>query len=201
MRGRMKYALLLTIAVLVCRVAQAQVDTEFWFAPPEVTQGHGDSPLYLRFSTLDKEATIRVTQPARNNAVLATVVVPANTTYTLDLTNQKFNLEGIYPAQVMKTGLKIESSAPVTAYYEVGSAWNADIFALKGRNALGNRFVIPAQNFYNNSGTYAPTPGSTIDIVATSNNTVVKVRPTRHFSVTRATRSSSLSSMRGRRTH
>jgi gliding motility-associated-like protein len=156
-----------------------QVDTEFWFAPPEVTSGHGDRPLYLRISTLDKAALVKVLQPARGNVQVAGANIPANTTHTIDLSNFHSNLETVSPAKVMKTGILITSSAPVTAYYEVGAFFNSDIFALKGRNAAGNKFVIPAQNLYSNSGQYLPNPSSSFDIVATKNNTVVKVWPTR----------------------
>lgn len=159
--------------------AHAQVDTEFWFAPPEVTSGHGDRPLYLRISTLDQSAMVNVTQPGCGNTHIATANIPAHTTHTIYLTGQITNLETTLPATVMRTGIRITASSPITAYYEIGAPFNADIFALKGRNALGNRFVIPAQNFYNNSADYSPRPSSSFDIVATQNNTVVKVRPTR----------------------
>lgn len=173
------FCLIAMTILLVSHPSYSQVDTEFWFAPPEVTSGHGDNPLYLRLSTLDRQAVVRVIQPGRANLLLAQLTIPANTTSTVNLTPFKVNLETIVPGSVMKTGFKIESSAPITAYYEVGAPWNSDIFALKGKNALGNRFVIPGQNIYNNSSEYSPTPFSSVDIVATSNNTVVKVKPTR----------------------
>jgi gliding motility-associated-like protein len=176
MNVRLK-VLLLSVVLLISNRLIAQVDTEFWFAPPEITQGHGDNPLFLRLSTLDQSATVRITQPARSNLLIAQVTIPANTTQTVNLTSQKTNLETIIPASVMMTGLKIESTSPITAYYEVGSPWNSDIFTLKGKNSLGNKFIIPGQDFYNNSSEYSPTPTSSFDIVATSNNTVVKVRP------------------------
>jgi gliding motility-associated-like protein len=158
-------------------VGLAQVDTEFWFAPPEVSSGHGDRPIFLRISTLNQSGNVRVLLPA-NNLVLANVNVPANTTTTLDLSSNIMFLEPSAPATVLKTGLRIISTVPVTAYYEVGAPFNADIFALKGKNALGNSFVIPAQNLYDN-GNYTPTPYFSFDIVATQNNTVVKVKPTK----------------------
>ena len=65
----------------------AQVDTEFWFAPPEITSGHGDSPLVLRISTQSEAATVHVSLPANNNLELANVTIPANTTHVLDLSN------------------------------------------------------------------------------------------------------------------
>lgn len=178
----LRLSLLLLATLFTWQKTHGQVDTEFWFAPPEVTAGHGDRPVYLRISTLDKASLIEVLQPGRENLRIATASVPANTTHTIDLTAQLTNLETINPSKVMKTGLRITSTSPVSAYYEVGAPFNADIFTLKGRNALGNRFVIPAQNFYHNSGEYAPLPSSTFDIVATKNNTVVKVRPTRALS-------------------
>lgn len=156
-----------------------QIDTEFWFAPPEVTAGHGDRPVFLRLSTLAEAAVVRVSQPGRGNVQIAIANIPANTTQTIDLTPQLINLETLLAGTVMRTGIRILSTAPITAYYEVGAQFNSDIFALKGRNALGNKFVIPAQDFYNNSGDYSPNPGSSFDVVATQDNTVIKVRPTK----------------------
>ncbi|HEX6891049.1 MAG TPA: gliding motility-associated C-terminal domain-containing protein [Chryseolinea sp.] len=156
----------------------AQIDTEFWFAPPEMTSGHGDSPLYLRISTQDKPATITVTQPARGNLEIITVTLDANVTRTINLTNLTSNIETIYPDVVMDTGLRITASAPITAYYEQGSTFNAEIFVLKGKNALGNHFIIPWQTIYDNSPIYSPAPYASFDVVATENNTVVTVYPT-----------------------
>jgi len=168
------FVLVLIIAHVSCF---AQIDTEFWFAPPEITSGHGDQPIFLRISCQDKPATVYVTQPALNNLEVATISLAANSTQSLNLTNLKVNLETIYPDSVMKTGLKITSTAPITVYYEVGSIFNAEIFVLKGRNSLGNEFVIPWQTIYDNSTQYSPTPYASFDIVATQNNTVVLVRP------------------------
>ena len=67
----------------------------------------------------------------------------------------------------MDTGLRITSSAPITAYYEQGSTFNAEIFVLKGKNALGNHFIIPWQTIYDNSLAYIPTPYASFDVVAT----------------------------------
>ena len=53
------------------------------------------------------------------------------------------------------------------------------MFVLKGKNAIGNLFVIPWQRVYDNSDSYRPTPYASFDIVATQNNTVIKVKPTR----------------------
>jgi gliding motility-associated-like protein len=80
---------------------------------------------------------------------------------------------------VSKTGIYIISTAPITAYYEEGSFFNAEIFVLKGRNAIGKRFFIAGQNFYDNSEEYIPGAYFSFDIVATEDNTVVRVHPTK----------------------
>ena len=154
----------------------AQVDTEFWFAPPEVTSGHGDGPLFLRVSSQDKPATIRVLQPAAAVKELVTFSIPANTTRSIRLSELTSNLETRPPAKVLTTGLHIVSSAPITAYYEVGASLNGEIFVLKGKNALGNKFIIVGQNYYDNSPDFIPTPYASFDVVATEDNTIIKVK-------------------------
>jgi gliding motility-associated-like protein len=171
-----KLAFLASFIVLNC---SAQVDTEFWFAPPEITSGHGDLPLILRVSAQSEPATVRVFQPARENIELANFSIPANTTQVINLSAHQRALETNVPNTVMKTGLQILSTTPITAYYEEGSFFNAEIFILKGKNAIGKRFYIAAQNFFDNSDEYVPAAYFSFDIVATSDNTVVKVRPTK----------------------
>lgn len=157
----------------------AQIDTEFWFAPPEFTSGHGDVPNFLRISAQDKAAVVTVTRPAKGDEHVATISLAANSSYSLNLTYTLPNLETIFTDSVMKTGLKIVSTEPITVYYEQGSNLNAEIFALKGRNALGNRFVIPWQSVFNNSLDFEPTAYAAFDVVATEDNTVVEVRPSK----------------------
>jgi gliding motility-associated-like protein len=170
---------LIVLVLFVAHVScYAQIDTEFWFAPPEMTSGHGDAPLYLRISTQDQPATVKVTQPARGSLEIVSVTLDANSTQTINLTNLASNIETIYWNTVMDTGLKVSASAPITAYYEQGSTFNAEIFVLKGKNALGNHFIIPWQTIYDNSLVYSPTPYASFDVVATDNNTVVTVYPT-----------------------
>ena len=168
--------------VLVCLVTHsccfAQIDTEFWFAPPEFTSGHGDKPNFLRISSQDKSAIVTVTRPAKNEHI-ATLNLPPNTSQSLNLTYTVPMLETDIPDSVMKTGLKIVSTAAITVYYEQGSSLNAEIFALKGKNALGNKFVIPWQNVFNNSLDFEPTAYAAFDVVATQDNTVVTVIPSK----------------------
>ena len=157
-----------------------QLDDEFWFVAPEVISGHGDLPIFLRFATFDVPADVTVDMPANAAYDAFEFTIPASSAYSLDLTslvtvheNQPFN-------EVLDKGVRITSSAAVSAYYEVSHVNNPDIFALKGNNALGTSFHLPFQNFTNNG--FNTTSG--FDIVATEANTVVTITPTRISSVT-----------------
>ena len=73
---------------LTCSLPGAigQLDTEFWFAAPEVWANHGDQPILLRFSTLAEAAQVTVDQPANPTFPVQTLNISANGTQTLDLT-------------------------------------------------------------------------------------------------------------------
>lgn len=173
--------------------AKAQLDTSFWFVAPEVTAAHpnGSSPVRFNFATDDMPATVIVTQPAGAGAV-ATLNIPANSAQSLDLENlnlvdigQTMTLDHIEnrPANtVLNQGFFIQSSAPITAYYEVNTQGNPDIFALKGSNALGLEFYTPFQNEWSNANdaeaqnpNWNPAPKSAFDIVATEDNTTITI--------------------------
>lgn len=170
--------LIAIVCVIFTRAANAQIDTEFWFSPPEVTSGHGDRPLYLRMSTVDDAAVVTVSLPARN-VVLGVYTIPAATTETVILSDMISDLETSIPGVVMNTGIKITSTKPITVYYEEASFFNAEIFVLKGKNGLGNKFMLPWQNEYNNATDYTPLPYASFDVVATEDNTIVTVIPSR----------------------
>ncbi|HOK87075.1 MAG TPA: hypothetical protein PLF12_12060, partial [Tenuifilum sp.] len=100
--------------------------------------------------------------------------IPINTSYALGsyvdvnrLENKPLNASGIN-----KFGILITSTNPITAYWEVSRQNNKDIWALKGRNALGTDFYAPFQTHGVNNGVTVDTP-SAIDVVATEDNTVV----------------------------
>ncbi len=178
-------SLVLFLFLLAAHTSYAQVDSVFWFVAPEVSQQHEDRPVRFRFSTLDKPATITLSKPADPDFPVRTFQLAANQTQTFSITNpnaSNTNLENSPAGQVNTKGVFISSTAPITAYYEVGQQFNVDLFVLKGRNALGQDFVIPGQNFWPNGlgGT------SGFDLVATENNTVIEVVPTVNVTGTNA---------------
>ncbi|MFN8256648.1 MAG: T9SS type B sorting domain-containing protein [Bacteroidales bacterium] len=180
MKNRLRYLLFVATLLLPSMQLTAQVDTIFWFAAPDVDAGYGDSPIYLRISSVDDTAYVNVTMPA-HPTIFYTFKLDPNSTHTINLTNIKDSLET--PAdKVANNGLKIESTGKISAYYDVvgtsgeGRIQNTEIFVLKGRYALGKKFYATIQNNLFNS----PDEGgySGFDIVATEDNTIVTIKPT-----------------------
>lgn len=168
----------------------AQLDTEFWFAAPEMGETNlqnsttYDRPIILRFITFDNGATITVTQPANGAFPVQTLNLGANSIGSIDITNWIDKIENKPADQVLNYGLYIKSSSPIMAYYEILSYCNCapEIFNFKGENALGKEFYTPFQNLYSNWQTnYAPLPFATFNIVATEDATQVTITPTQNI--------------------
>ncbi len=160
----------------------AQTDTVFWFVAPEVSQANQDfdKPILLRISALSQAAFVTISQPANPAFTVQFVSVPANGAVTVDLTSQISLIENQPANAILNYGLLIRSTSLITVYYEVMSSscrCNPEIFSLKGRNALGTEFYIPAQDFWRNSISYSPWPYSSFEIVATEDSTFVSITP------------------------
>lgn len=177
----MKKVLLIILTVFSIFAAKAQSGTEFWFAPPDITALHNAPegvPIYLNISTFGTAATVTIDQPANAGFTPIVVTIPANGSSQQDLSAFIADLETRPTNIVVNTGLRITSTATITAYYEVSNTNNTDIFALKGKNSLGQEFYIPLQNhapFYNNIFAAPDRAFASFDIVATENNTTVMI--------------------------
>ena len=112
---------------------------------------------------------------SNNNFNPITINLLSNESLSVDITNQLNQIQNQPAGQVLPYGFKISSSAPIFVYYEVSHPLNPDIFSLKGRNALGLKFIIPFQNTFDN-GSYSPQPRSGFDIVATEDNTTITIK-------------------------
>ncbi len=154
--------------------AFGQYDTEFWFVAPDVDASHGDSPIQLRLATQEQPATVTVEMPASSGFTRRTLRIAAASLFTLDLTSSKSLIENAPADRINKMGMRILSTAPISAYYEISNTNNPAIYPLKGKKALGRKFFVPfQQDFRNNNG------AAVIDIVATQDNTQVTITPTR----------------------
>jgi len=165
----------------------SQVDTEFWFAVPEISHrgSTGGKPGTLRFATLELEATVTIEMPANPSFTPIVIDIPANDDAALDLSlliddvtnpaiagleNKPLTPDGINPF-----GLHITATNMINAYWEVNYIYGADIWSMKGSNGLGTLFYTPFQTEYPNhltAITGAPSYSS-IDVVATQDNTML----------------------------
>ncbi len=165
---------------------RAQVDTEFWFAAPEVSvhNNNFDIPLYLNITAMDKNAVVTISLPADNSVTPINRSVAASTSVQIDISSLKDKIENTPPNQILNKGIYIKSTAPIQVYYDVASTYcncNPELFTLKGSNALGTNFFIPSQTTINNAGFYNPVPKFSFDIVATENNTTIYISPTKNL--------------------
>lgn len=169
----------------------SQVDKEFWFVAPEVSIDHrasgtiGGQPIYLNITTLDQAANITVSMPANTaNFAPINLYLPANSTNRLDLTSRIAQVENMYredydpsiPGKNNK-GILIQADQDITVYYESANPNNCDLFALKGKNALGSDFHLPFQTrFFNMSrSNWAAPAHSAFDVVFTEDDTYITI--------------------------
>ncbi|MGE5419960.1 MAG: PKD domain-containing protein [Chloroflexota bacterium] len=172
----------------------SQVDTEFWFVVPELSNrgNTGGTPGSLRIATMELAATVTISMPANpyhptlNPGGFQDIVVDiaANSTAQVNLTslidvaanptNNRLENKPLTPDGINPFGLHITATNMITAYWEVNYAYGSDLWTLKGRNALGNQFYTPFQTQYNNRN-LVPRTYSSIDICATTDNTQVTI--------------------------
>ena len=171
-----RICLLFWFLTILSHLSYSQKDTLFWFAAPEVSSGSGDSPVFLRFLSYNDPVTITVTQPANGAFVPVNINLTANDVDSVNLTALLAQIESPTANVVSNTGLKIISTKPISAFYEVRATSNSLDFSLKGNKGLGTNFYTPFQKNYAN-GVTAPASFSSFEIVATQNNTTVLITP------------------------
>lgn len=154
----------------------AQQDTLFYFAAPEISSSQGETPIDLKLLSYDNPATVTISQPANGGFTPIVVNLAANSTSTVDLTPFLADIESPSANAVNTNGIKIVSNELITAYYELSAASNKEIFTLKGNKGLGTDFYTPFQKNWDNAS-ISPATFSSIEIVATQNNTTVVITP------------------------
>ncbi|MBS1636558.1 MAG: gliding motility-associated C-terminal domain-containing protein [Bacteroidetes bacterium] len=154
-----------------------QTDTTFWFSAPNISQGLGDRPIYLYFNTYSQGATVSINQPANSSFVTITKVIPANAIDSVNLTPWIDSIENSISNKVLRHGLHISSTANISAMYALRAGANREYFTLKGTKGIGTNFYIPMQSFWDQSPVTSPKSFSSIEIVASQNNTTVLITP------------------------
>jgi len=179
----MKKLALTILTACLSFISYAQTDTAFWFAAPDVSSFmNDDRPIFFRITSYQQPCNITISQPAGGGLVTQTFSMAANTTQSVDLTTWINSIECGPGNVIQNKGIKITSDNPVAVYYEANANGpNPELFALKGRNALGNEFYISSQNILNNSNLYTPVPFSSFNIVASQDNTNITITPTKNI--------------------
>ncbi|MCK4990461.1 MAG: IgGFc-binding protein, partial [Bacteroidales bacterium] len=183
---------LLMVLMGQAMVSFSQIDTDFWFAVPELSYRNstGGTPGTMRLSTLDLPATVTISMPANayNAATNPTgfqdivIDIPATSDAAVDLThlidvasnpaNNRLENKPLTPNGINNFGLHITASNMITVFWEVNYEYAADLWTLKGSNGMGTLFYTPFQTEYDNR-LMLPRAYSAIDIVATEDNTQV----------------------------
>lgn len=171
-----KIILFCSFICLFCSGGFSQQDTIFWFAAPDISNGEGQSPIYLKFQSYSLPSTVTVSQPANVGFVPIVVSLSAFDNDSINLTPFLAQIESPAANVITTTGLKIVATENITAFYEVATSSNREMFSLKGNKSLGTNFYTPFQKFWNNAVT-APATFSSIEIVATEDNTTVLITP------------------------
>ncbi len=172
----------------------AQQDTEFWFVAPDVYDRHNSDimglPIKLDLTNFnDHSVQVEISQPANSGFAPIRLTLAANQSQAVDLSDRVQQVENKPANRVNPYGILVTASDKITAYYEVNLGLkNAEIYSLKGKNALGKEFYIPGQNRYRSGGCWMPNyvngddrPRNKFDIVATEDDTRVTISPSQGY--------------------
>ncbi|MDY6327466.1 MAG: gliding motility-associated C-terminal domain-containing protein [Bacteroidales bacterium] len=168
-----RFMLIVVLAFTACGT-RAQIDNLFWFAAPDISPNHAHDPITFCFTSFSDSAKVTVTQPANPSFTPKVFNLAPYSYRAYDVTNIESSIATAPQNTVKNTGFKITSTSKVTTYFQLG-ANNSEIYTLKGRNGLGTDFIVPMQNHL----LVGPPSDarSSIEIVATENNTTVTIVP------------------------
>ncbi len=184
---RLTFIFILSLGSLI---AKAQTDTAFWFGAPAITPAHANKPILIRFSAYASASDVTVAMPANPSFAPIHFSLIAYAANTLDLTPFINIIESKPENTVLQNGLKITATNNISAYYEEDGIGpygyqNPEIFTLKGSTGKGTNFMIPGQNTFDNApgsnyANFNPPAHNGFVIVATENNTVVDITPSKN---------------------
>lgn len=168
----MKKYILFIALILQSLFCMAQLDKEFWFAPPATSSWNTSQTEThtLYFYTYDQAADI-VIERYTPTPTIDTIHLPSNShrVYTIgyyDGMTPNFSLDSLY----YRAGLHVTSTGLINCCYNI-RLQNQETVTLKGRSALGFDFLVPGQNVVNTLWLRL----NAIGIVASQNNTTVQI--------------------------
>ncbi|WP_312077988.1 gliding motility-associated C-terminal domain-containing protein [Chryseobacterium sp.] len=160
--------ILLFICTFFCLIANAQLDTEHWFAPMSASSLQGTPECYLYLST--NETTPFSVQIYNNNAVFSTVQISKGNPVQVTIPNNFMiasTVSNIFTQRTM--GLNVKGSKKFFANFRFAVPNQAEIITSKGLAGVGKNFFVGVAP----NTTAKPYVNSTIGFVATEDNTTV----------------------------
>ena len=184
----MKKKLLILFMCLYALTGLRAQDTEFWFVAPQSGLSTQDNGGFV-FTNTSKVNSAKVTITYYKSGLTETFLIGPGEgkRRIIDRPFSTANVENmmINAGNVVPGGIHIKSTEKLIVYYVFDALYTKDIFALKGKSALGTEFFVPqtTDGFYINgdpgTGNDYPHAFDQIDIVATEDNTTVTVTLTR----------------------
>ena len=183
-----KKKLLILLMCLYALTGLRAQDTEFWFVAPQSgirTENKGG--FVFTNTSKSKQAKVKITYYKTGYTETINIAPGEGEHHIIDRNFSTTHVENmmINAGKVVPGGIHIESTEKLIAYYVFDALHTKDIFALKGKAALGTEFFVPqtTDGFYINgdpgTGNGYPDAFDQIDIVATEDNTTVTVTLTR----------------------
>lgn len=153
--------------------SEAQRDTSFWFVAPDVSSIMGDNPIVFHFQTYEQSSIVYIRQPALSGtlAINSTLSIPANSTFTLNVTPYISVVENFPVNTINSYGIYISAKDFISVYYTIGHSNNKEMISLKGQNALGVDFYAPIPASSSLLTSTVSDGGVGFDIVATKPGT------------------------------
>lgn len=175
----MRYFYLLIFSCFSLFKLDAQIDTSFWFAAPDVPPALTNNPIELNFSAYSQSTTVRVRQPANAGGVDLTFTLAANTTTVVNITPSITAVLSAPANTVSNKGLYISSiGGKISAYFSIGSTNNKEMLTLKGTRAVGTDFYTPFPTTLPTLTTGATVGDVSFDVVATQTGvTTILITP------------------------
>lgn len=115
--GFMKRVFVSILFILYSVALIGQIDTEFWFAAPEVSKNdlqRFDEPIVLRITTLNAPVSIFISMPAEPSFIPLQISAGADTSVSVDLSPWLELLENKPANTILNKGILINATAPVT---------------------------------------------------------------------------------------
>ncbi|TAH27651.1 MAG: gliding motility-associated C-terminal domain-containing protein [Cytophagales bacterium] len=175
---------LFLVILLANTKSRAQIDTAFWIALPDLYSKPNNNITHFKLSSSYPGAGSYYHQrfytdnkgKVKNGIRAWGAMIMEGIQYGWSFNSLFFDRNQFKDLSRMAVNFTV--SKPSTCFYEITNPSSSDIFSMKGFNGLGTTFVVPFQDVWDNdlSG-----EGSTLDIVATENNTAVIITPSNNL--------------------